>query len=215
MLHCVHCLKVEWKSDTHLGSFSLHFIFYFLRPSPLYCLQTRLTFHGTTGVLRNNSFWLTTLFLSSTNILLFQLMLLSTYLVPGFLLKSLHLSVPLIFPRTCNDGITNSNKQLIQGHTANGYIGYGNSNLGFFFFLAARGLAVPVIKNLSANAGDIRDMGSIPGSGRSPGEGNDNPLQYFWLENSVDRRTWQAMVHRVTKSWTQPKWLNTHKRARS
>ena len=139
MLHCVHCLKVEWKSDTHLGSFSLHLIFYFLRPSPLYCLQTRLTFHGTTGVLRNNSFGLTTLFLSSTNILLFQLMLLNTYLVPGFLLKSLHLSVPLIFPRTCNDGITTSNTQLIQGHTANGYIGYGNSNPGFFFFFGCAG----------------------------------------------------------------------------
>ena len=43
------------------------------------------------------------------------------------------------------------------------------------------------VKNLPANAGDIRDIGSIPGSGRSPGEGNGNPLQYFWLENSKDR----------------------------
>ena len=64
---------------------------------------------------------------------------------------------------------------------------------------------MPVIKNLSANAGDIRDMGSIPGSGRAPGEGNDNPLQYFCLENSMDRRIWQAIVHRVTKSWIQLK----------
>ena len=51
------------------------------------------------------------------------------------------------------------------------------------------GLGVPVIKNQPANAGDIRDMGSILGSGRSPGEGNDNPLQYSCLENPMDRRT--------------------------
>ena len=46
-------------------------------------------------------------------------------------------------------------------------------------------------------------MGSIPGSGRSPGEGNGNPLQYSCLENSMDRGNWWATVHRVTKSWTQ------------
>ena len=45
----------------------------------------------------------------------------------------------------------------------------------------------PVVKNLPANAGDVRDMGSIPGLGRSPGEGNGNPLQYFSLENFMDR----------------------------
>jgi len=47
------------------------------------------------------------------------------------------------------------------------------------------------------------DLGSIPGSGRSPGEGNDNPLQYSYLENSMDRGAWQAIVHRVSKSRTQ------------
>ena len=51
------------------------------------------------------------------------------------------------------------------------------------------------------NAGD---SGSIPGSGRSPGEGNGYPLQYSHLENSMDRGAWQATVHGVTKSWTQP-----------
>ena len=51
------------------------------------------------------------------------------------------------------------------------------------------------------NAGD---SGSIPGSGRSPGEGNGYPLQYSHLENSMDRGDWQATVHGVTKSWTQP-----------
>ena len=57
-----------------------------------------------------------------------------------------------------------------------------------------------VIKNSSANAGDIRDLGSISGSGRSLGEGNGNPLQYSCVENSMDRRVWQATVHRVAQS---------------
>ena len=49
---------------------------------------------------------------------------------------------------------------------------------------------------------NTRDLGSIPGSGRFPGEENGNPLQYSWLENSMDRRAWQATVHGVTKSET-------------
>ena len=52
-----------------------------------------------------------------------------------------------------------------------------------------------VVKNPAANAGDIRDVGSIPGSGRSPEEGNGNPLQYSCLENPMDRGTWGAIVH--------------------
>jgi len=59
-----------------------------------------------------------------------------------------------------------------------------------------------LVKNLPANAGDIRDMGLIPGLGRSPGEGNGNPLQYSFLENPVDRGTWQATAHMVTQSDT-------------
>ena len=59
-----------------------------------------------------------------------------------------------------------------------------------------------VVKNLPANAGDIRDTGSIPGSEKFPGEGNGNPLQYSCLENSTDRGAQRATVHRVTKSWT-------------
>ena len=59
-----------------------------------------------------------------------------------------------------------------------------------------------VVKNTTANAGDSGDMGSVPGLGRSPGEGNSNSLQYFCLENSMDRGPWQAMVHGVAKSWT-------------
>ena len=50
---------------------------------------------------------------------------------------------------------------------------------------------------------NVGDLGSIPGSGRSPGEGNGIPLQYSCLENSMDRGTWQATVHGVAKSWTQ------------
>ena len=59
------------------------------------------------------------------------------------------------------------------------------------------------VKNLPANAGDIRDAGLIPGSGRSPGEGHGNPLQCSCLENPMDRGAWRATVHRVAKSQTR------------
>ena len=57
-----------------------------------------------------------------------------------------------------------------------------------------------VVKNPPANAGDIRVMGSVPGSGRSPGGGHGNPLQYSCLENLMDRGAWRATVHGVAKS---------------
>ena len=69
---------------------------------------------------------------------------------------------------------------------------------------------VLVVKNLSANAEDIRNMGLIPGLGRSPGEGSGNPFQYSFLENPMDRETWKATVHRVAKSQTQLKQLSMH-----
>ena len=56
-----------------------------------------------------------------------------------------------------------------------------------------------VVKNPPANAGDT---GSIPGLGRSPGEGNGNTLQYSCLENPMDRGVWRATVHGAAKSWT-------------
>ena len=56
------------------------------------------------------------------------------------------------------------------------------------------------VKNPPANAEDIRDAGSIPGSGRSPGGGHGTPLQYSCLETPMDRGAWWAMVHRVTES---------------
>ena len=60
-----------------------------------------------------------------------------------------------------------------------------------------------MVNNPPANAGDIRDLGSIPGSGKSPGGGPGNPLQYSCLENLMDRGAWQATVHRVAQSQTQ------------
>ena len=57
-------------------------------------------------------------------------------------------------------------------------------------------------KKKSASARDLRDMGSIPGSGRSPGGGHGNLLQWSWLENSIDRGTGQATACGFTKSWT-------------
>ena len=59
-----------------------------------------------------------------------------------------------------------------------------------------------MVKNLPANAGDARDIGSIPGWGRSPREGNGNPLQYSCLENPMDREAWWATVPEFTKSNT-------------
>ena len=67
-----------------------------------------------------------------------------------------------------------------------------------------------MVEKPPANAGDLRDVMSIPGLGSSPGGNNGNPLQYSCLENPVDRGAWWLMVHRVTKSWTQLKRISTH-----
>ena len=66
-----------------------------------------------------------------------------------------------------------------------------------------------MVKYLPANAGDTGDASLLPGSGRSPGEGNGKPLQYSCLENPMDRGNWWARVHGVAKSWTQ---LSEHAR---
>ena len=60
-------------------------------------------------------------------------------------------------------------------------------------------------KESACNAGDTGDEGSIPGSGRSPGGGNSNPLQYSRLKNPTDRGAQRAIAYGVAKSWTQPK----------
>ena len=61
----------------------------------------------------------------------------------------------------------------------------------------------PVVENLPASAGNLREVGLIPGSGRSPGEGNGNPLQYTCLENPIERGAWWAAVQGVVKSRTR------------
>ena len=71
-------------------------------------------------------------------------------------------------------------------------------------------LGSSVVKNLPANTGDTKDSDLIPGSGRSPGGGRGNPLQYSCLENHMDKGAWQATVHRVAENWTQLKQLSMH-----
>ena len=65
-----------------------------------------------------------------------------------------------------------------------------------------------MVKDPPGNAGDIRDVGSIPVWGRSPGGGHDKPLQYSYLENPIDRGSWGATVHGVGESQTQLKQLS-------
>ena len=72
------------------------------------------------------------------------------------------------------------------------------------WFSGGASQVVLVVKNSPANA-DIRDVGSIPGSGRSPGGEHGNALQYSCLENPVDRGAWRATVHGVAKSQTRLK----------
>ena len=74
-------------------------------------------------------------------------------------------------------------------------------NRMFMYILGFSGSTV--VKNPLANTGDARDTVSIPGSGRSPGIENSNPLQYPSLENSMDRGAWWATVHGVSKSLTR------------
>ena len=67
-----------------------------------------------------------------------------------------------------------------------------------------------MVKNLSVSAGDVRDVGSIHGLGRSLGGGHGNPLHYSCLKNSIDRGAWGATVDGVAKSQIQLKQLSTH-----
>ena len=79
-------------------------------------------------------------------------------------------------------------------------------------YLSGASQVVLVAKNLPANAGDTRDTSSIPGSGRSPGEGHGNPLWYSCLENPMDRGASWDTVHGVAKSQTRLKPLSMHAR---
>ena len=70
------------------------------------------------------------------------------------------------------------------------------------YILASASQVMLMVKSLPASAGDFRDAGLIPGSRRSPGGGYNNPLQYSFQENPMDRGALWVMVHRVTKSQT-------------
>ena len=83
---------------------------------------------------------------------------------------------------------------LISGNLGSNSVPF-TSNHKFLWFNTFK-CAVSVVKKPPANAGDI---GSIPGSGRSPGRGNGNPFQYFWWNNPRDRGTWRATARGVTQ----------------
>ena len=89
---------------------------------------------------------------------------------------------------------------------------YTKIELFIIWFLPLASQVLLMIKNLSANAGDARKAGLIPGSGWSSGGWNGNPLQYYCLENPKDRGAWWAIVHTVTKDWAWLKRLSTHPR---
>ena len=80
-------------------------------------------------------------------------------------------------------------------------LNYGTS-FNWYYWVTRASQVVLVAKNLPANAGDIRDAGSIPELGRSPGGRHGNPFRYSCLENPMDRGAWWVMVYRVPKSWT-------------
>ena len=88
-------------------------------------------------------------------------------------------------------------------------LNYGTS-FNWYYWVTRASQVVLVAKNLPANAGDIRDAGSIPELGRSPGGRHGNPFWYSCLENPMDRGAWQATVHGVAKSWTRLKRLSPH-----
>ena len=90
-----------------------------------------------------------------------------------------------------------------------GYSPQFGANKIFLFLFWASQVAL-VVKNLPANAGDVRDTGLIPGLGRSPGGGHGNPLQYSCLENPMDWGAWRVTGHRVSQSRAQLKQLSRH-----
>ena len=82
------------------------------------------------------------------------------------------------------------------------------------YLILERNQVVLVVNNPPVNAGNIRDVGSIPGLGRFPGGEHGNLLQYSCLENPMDRGAWRTTVHGVAKSHTQLKQLSTQKETR-
>ena len=90
-----------------------------------------------------------------------------------------------------------------------GGVGDATPGTSIWSFLIIIAQVALLVKNPPANAGDIRDAGSVPGLGRYPGESHGNSLQYSCLENPMDR-VWQATIHGVAKSWTRLKWHSNH-----
>ena len=80
-------------------------------------------------------------------------------------------------------------------------MGYVTAYFASIFWITISQVVL-VVKDPPASAGDLRDVGSISGLGRSPEEGNSNPFQYYCLENPMGRGAWWAMVHKIIKSWT-------------
>ena len=100
-----------------------------------------------------------------------------------------------------SDNMEKSGSSLVRKKQTNAKIHNQHNMKKFKLFSHSFGLlGSPVVKNLPANVGHV---GLIPGSGRSPGEENGNPLQYSCLENPVDRGAWRATVHGSAKSQTQ------------
>ena len=87
-----------------------------------------------------------------------------------------------------------------------GFFARGDENILKLIVVMVAPLLLPqlalMVKNLPASAGDISDLGSISGLGRSLGRGNGNPLQYFCLENPMDSENWWVTVYGATKSWS-------------
>ena len=99
--------------------------------------------------------------------------------------------------------------QFLVIHTAKGFGIVSKAEIDVFLELSSFFHEIPwapqvalAVKNPPASAGEVRDVGSIPGSGRSLGGGHGDPLQYSCLENSMDRGAWQTIVHGITKSDT-------------
>ena len=88
-------------------------------------------------------------------------------------------------------------------------------HLYYYIFQAGASQLALVVKSPLPNIGDAKDVGSIPGSGRSPGVGNENPLQYSCLQSSMDRGAWQATVLGMAKSQTQLSTTTTTKQLRN
>ena len=97
----------------------------------------------------------------------------------------------------------NSNPMMVLGDGAFGQYQVMKVKPSYGINTLIKGISqvVLVVKNPPANAGDKRNAGSIPGSGRSPVRGRDNPLQISCLEDPLDRAAWWAVLHRVTQSW--------------